>query len=80
MATEAPDVQPGQVWADNDPRSAGRTLRVVAVGKNSARCVVLTPAVGASVHTVGRTSMIALARFRPVSNGYRLIPELTPKD
>ncbi len=74
---ETPDVRPGQVWADNDPRSVGRTLRVVAVGRNAARCVVLTPAKGGSPHTVGRVSMIALDRFRPVSNGYRL---LDPKD
>ena len=75
---EKPDVHPGQIWADNDPRSAGRTLRVVAVGKNSARCVVLTHATGGSPHTIGRVTMIALDRFRPVSNGYRLVGIYTP--
>lgn len=69
------EVVPGQIWADNDPRSFGRTLRVVAVGKNVARCVVLTPAESSSSYTVGRTRMIALVRFRPVSNGYRLIAD-----
>jgi hypothetical protein len=28
---ETIEVRPGQVWADNDPRSEGRTLRVDAV-------------------------------------------------
>lgn len=47
---EQPDVRAGQVWADNDPRSAGRTLRVDAVkfssrmGCDVAVCVVLTNA------------------------------------
>ncbi|HYF40770.1 MAG TPA: hypothetical protein VD930_13830 [Gemmatimonadales bacterium] len=27
--TTAPPVQPGQVWADNDPRAKGRTVRVL---------------------------------------------------
>lgn len=72
---ERPEVRPGQVWADNDPRSAGRTLQVVAVGKNSARCVVLTPVTGGATGA-GRTTMIALDRFRPVSNGYRLIRDV----
>ena len=34
-----PDVRPGQIWADNDPRCAGRTLRVEWTGaaRRSAR-------------------------------------------
>lgn len=77
MTQQSPDVAVGQVWADNDPRSAGRTLRVIAVGKNTVRCTVLTAAAGASEYTVGRTRMIAQSRFRPTSNGYRLLePEI----
>jgi hypothetical protein len=38
------DVQPGQCWADNDPRSAGRTLRVDAIDGDKAVCTVLTNA------------------------------------
>lgn len=44
---DTPDVTPGQVWADNDPRCAGRTVRVVeldvnARGQQVARVVALT--------------------------------------
>lgn len=28
----APEVRVGQVWADNDPRSAGRTVEVIEIG------------------------------------------------
>lgn len=73
---ERPEVKPGQIWADNDPRSVGRTLRVVSIGKHSARCVVLTAAVDGPPSTVGKTRMIVLDRFRPVSNGYRLIKDV----
>lgn len=37
-----PDVRPGQVWMDCDPRVAGRTLRVDAVEDGKAVCTVLT--------------------------------------
>lgn len=45
--SETPEVEPGQVWADSDPRSAGRTVRVVeldvnARGQQVARVVTLT--------------------------------------
>jgi hypothetical protein len=42
------EVKSGQIWADNDPRSVGRTLRVDEVkfsprmGKDVAVCTVLT--------------------------------------
>jgi hypothetical protein len=29
--TATPEVKPGQVWADNDARNEGRTLRVVGI-------------------------------------------------
>ncbi len=35
-------VEPGQVWADNDPRAAGRTLRVDTIDGDKAICTVLT--------------------------------------
>jgi hypothetical protein len=37
-----PDVKVGQVYADNDRRSAGRTLRVDAIEDGKALCTVLT--------------------------------------
>jgi hypothetical protein len=46
--TDTPNVRPGQIWADNDPRAAGRTLRVdeirhsPSMGRPVAVCTVLT--------------------------------------
>lgn len=63
-----PDVLPGQVWADNDPRHAGRTLRVLEIvwiaGAESAVC---------AAEPSGRTVTIKTDRFRPVMSGYRRI-------
>ncbi len=36
------DVKPGQIWADNDWRSAGRTLRVERIENGKAVCMVVT--------------------------------------
>lgn len=36
------DVKPNQIWADNNPRSAGRTLRVDRIEGTKAVCTVLT--------------------------------------
>jgi hypothetical protein len=45
--TETTPVRPGQIWADNDYRAAGRTLRVDEVvglpaGDQVAVCMILT--------------------------------------
>jgi hypothetical protein len=66
-----PDVRVGQVWADNDSRSAGRILRVDAVDVRYAYCTVLTAA--RSGGRAGRRTRIALERMRPISTGYRLV-------
>lgn len=42
--SETPEVRPKQIWADNDPRSAGRTLRVERIEDGKAVCTVLTNA------------------------------------
>lgn len=66
------DVQVGQMRADNDKRSEGRTLRVDAVDVRYTHCTVLTAAT-----TGGRTGhhvRILIERMRPTSTGYRLIP------
>lgn len=80
-------VKPGQIWADNDPRSAGRTLRVDAIEGERAVCTVLTndtdtqTALDGGVNilgykpkdTRGKTTRISVARFQPTRTGYRLI-------
>lgn len=55
-------VKPGQIWADNDPRTP-RTLTITEVDSGFAY----------AVSSSGRKSRIRLTRFRPNSTGYRLI-------
>ncbi|WP_438491793.1 hypothetical protein [Streptomyces asiaticus] len=66
-----PEVQVGQVWADNDKRSEGRTVRVNEVDDRYAYCTVLTPATPGG--RTGQRTRIALARMRPTPTGYRLL-------
>lgn len=42
MSIETTPVRAGQVWADNDPRVPGRTLRVDDVRDGTAHCTILT--------------------------------------
>lgn len=76
---------PGQVWADNDPRCAGRTLRVDEVVDGKALCTILTNSaetqadldrgIGPSRDMRGKPTRISVTRFKPTSTGYRLIIE-----
>lgn len=82
-------VRVGQIWADNDPRNAGRTLRVDAVAAGKALCTTLTNAddqqrgldgVGRlpkSWYTDrrGKQTKISLKRFKPNATGYRLVED-----
>ena len=82
-------VRPGQVWADNDVRSKGRTVRVVEVGSLTAICEILTNSDAHQeyvdgvrsmagyrpVDMRGRRTQIALRRFKPTSTGFRLLEE-----
>lgn len=70
--SEPQPVQPGQVWADNDPRANGRRVRIVSVDATHAT-VEVTAGRWGSAPTVGRTSRISLGRFKPTSTGYRLV-------
>jgi hypothetical protein len=67
-------VEPGQIWADNDPRRAGRKLRIDEVKANFAFCTVMqntyetqskidTFGFGAAQDRRGTTTRIGLARF-----------------
>ncbi|WP_435059419.1 hypothetical protein [Streptomyces sp. bgisy060] len=66
-----PDVRVGQVWADNDKRSEGRTVRVDEINVRYAYCTVLTPPTPGG--RTGQRTRIALERMRPTSTGYRLL-------
>jgi hypothetical protein len=70
-----PTVQPGQTWADNDPRSTGRTLRILAVTETHAIAEVLTGRGARDNRAAGRTTRIRLDRMRPTANGYRLVTD-----
>jgi hypothetical protein len=58
-------VQVGDLWQDNDKRRTKvRTLRIDALGFSMACCTVVE---------TGRHVRIQFRRFRPTSNGYRLV-------
>jgi hypothetical protein len=76
-----PEVRVGSVWADNDPRSAGRTLRVDAIDGGKAVCTILTNTDSANVgwqqrDMRGKQTRISLTRFKPTSTGYRLVEDV----
>lgn len=67
-----PDVRPGQIWADNNPRSTGRKVRVEYVDSRYAYVVVVDSRYQPwPSETRARHSRILLDRFRPTSTGYR---------
>ena len=85
----APEVRVGQVWADNDVRSEGRTLRVVSIVGDKARCEVVTNSHGVQRRLDnpaldwyqprdrrGQNTSIALRRFKPTKTGYRLVKDV----
>ena len=71
--TTAPAVEPGQIWADNDPRAYDRKLRVVEVDATHATVELYQPRYPVSSAKPGRRTRIRLDRFRPTSTGYRLV-------
>jgi hypothetical protein len=76
---ELPNVEPGQVWADNDPRAAGRRIRVMSVHQPDdhrsepyARVMVDKVSRNVARKETGEQRTILLRRFRPTRNGYKL--------
>ena len=65
----------GQVWADNDPRVKGRTVKVEAIEGEKALCRVLAAPFDSPETRTGHTTRISARRFTPTSTGYRLIRE-----
>lgn len=86
---DTPAVKVGQIWADNDPRSEGRTLRVdqfengwrydrrsrQTVPVRVACCTVLTPANEYPDAPTGHCVKIRVDRMQPTSTGYRLVSD-----
>lgn len=69
------EIRAGQIWADNDSRSEGRTLRVCAIELGCAICEVVTEIGGKKPARLGRKVRIKLDRLHPTSTGYRLVSE-----
>lgn len=80
------EVKPGQIFADNDPRSEGRTLRVDEIENGVALCTILT-----NRHIteywlrqedswvkdqIGHRTRIKVRRLYPNARGYRLIEDV----
>jgi hypothetical protein len=83
-----PDVRPGQTWADNDKRAAGRKVHVDKIDGLYAICTIVADRADPAPHRgryntprppgwspVGQVTRILVGRFRPTSNGYRLIED-----
>jgi hypothetical protein len=71
----ATEIRVGQIWADNDPRCKGRTVRIFGFDDaGRATCVVLTNADG-KPPAIGRVVRIKVDRLHPTSTGYRLIED-----
>jgi hypothetical protein len=66
-------VKVGQIWADNDPRSTPRTIKVIEIVDEKAVVEVVVPA--ASAVNAGARTRVALKRFRPTTTGYRLVED-----
>lgn len=83
MSDPNPDVKPGQLWYDNDPRAAGRVLRVDTIRESSrgavADCTIVADPKDCARSRIGCTTTIAVRRFRPTSTGYRIVPESDKK-
>ena len=73
--TESTSDEPcvGQVWADNDWRAEGRTIRLTMVDARYVHGVVVTDRKSVVQPTVGRPVRLLRTRLRPTSTGYRLL-------
>lgn len=75
---ETPKPEPGQIWADNDPRSAGRHVVILALthidGHDKALVAACyhdgAPKLYGKSENI-RTTFIRLDRFQPTKTGYR---------
>jgi hypothetical protein len=69
-------VKPGQIWADNDKRSKGRHIKVMAIETLHKRAVVRPCTSDGRLNGV-RITRISLRRFTPTTTGYRLVEDVT---
>lgn len=80
---DLPEIKVGQVWADNDKREKGRTVKALAIidrgGDHHVSVEVLTVR-GGHKPPKPRQSRIAQRRFVPNGTGYRLIQDVPGGD
>lgn len=73
-------VREGQIWADNDKRSKGRKVLILAIDRRNevdfAICEVKSVAKGYDKKGIGKKTLVRLDRFRPTSAGYRLVRDV----
>jgi hypothetical protein len=58
-------VSPGQIWENCDPRNLGAYFQVLSVRLDMGYAITQKPN--------GRLGRVKLTRFRPMTNGYRLV-------
>ena len=58
-------VMPGQIWENCDPRNKGAYFQVLSVREDMGYAVTQKPS--------GRLGKVKLTRFRPMTNGYKLV-------
>ena len=75
---DAPKVESGQIWADNDKRAKGRKVLIVTVDDVRALVETVSVAKGRAKRGVGKRTFVRLNRFRSTSTGYTLAKEAPP--
>ena len=71
------EVKVGQIWADNDPRSRGRTIKVISIAGEKAVVECVSVARNVGLHNVGRKTVVSLKRFNPNrQTGYTLVQDV----
>ncbi len=80
-----PEIRVGQVWADNDPRAAGRLIEITEVhdaddhrSEPYVRVRVRKVSRNVARKEAGEQRTILQRRFRPTRNGYRLVEDAAP--
>lgn len=70
------EIRPGQLWADNDPRSRGRVIQVTRHDLlGEVHVVTVRNSRTAINDNIGRRTKINAARFVPTTKGYVLIQD-----
>ena len=61
-------VRPGQVWENLDPRNKNTIFQVLSVREDQGYAITQKPG--------GSLGKVKLVRFRPMTNGYKLVRDV----